>query len=53
MLSGHVPFQHVDGSLAGASALNIIDRIKKGDVSFPDSKWRHVSSAAKDLIKGK
>lgn len=52
MLSGQVPFQHIDGTLAEASALNIMERIKKGDVTFPDSKWRHVSSAAKDFIKG-
>lgn len=53
MLSGHAPFHRFDGSLGGASAVKIIERIKKGDVTFPDCKWGQVSMTAKDLIKGK
>lgn len=52
MLSGHVPFQHYGDNLEGVSAVKIIERIKKGDVVFPDSRWRQVSETAKDLIRG-
>ncbi|XP_022110328.1 ribosomal protein S6 kinase alpha-5-like isoform X1 [Acanthaster planci] len=51
MLSGHVPFQASRRS-GDNSALEIMRRIKDGNVSFTGQHWSSVSEAAKDLIQG-
>ncbi|MFT7801677.1 ribosomal protein S6 kinase alpha-5 isoform X1 [Arapaima gigas] len=51
MLSGQVPFQCREISVALSSAEDIMKKIKQGDFSFEGDAWRNVSQQAKDLIK--
>eukprot|EP00298_Acanthocystis_sp_HF-20_P002255 c12695_g1_i2.p1 GENE.c12695_g1_i2~~c12695_g1_i2.p1 ORF type:complete len:122 (+),score=48.26 c12695_g1_i2:111-476(+) len=44
ILSNELPFK------AGSTA-DLYSLIQKSDVPFPDSKWKHISSNAKDFIK--
>lgn len=50
MLSGQVPFQR-RGSPSN-TAVNIVERIKKGDFKFEGNPWSAISQEARDLIQG-
>lgn len=50
MLSGRAPFLARSRDDSSAAIMN---RIKEGDFNFEGGAWDSVSSAAKDLTKGK